>query len=184
MTLLGVKLRRCLRTIMSGRAGFWFTPLLSCRDPCSNRISFPTTSFLWDGCEWRLLWVGLRRTEVSFRAGLMELGKGALLGVGFVCSDMWRPFRAARARGAQPRPAAGCAGDQRAERRAAKLNSQPGKTLCRAGPEFAHLQTQLPEHLHPEVAQGRRIERIKREVLSVFEAATGEQDRQIGRVMA
>ena len=43
------------------------------------------------GCR-RLLWVGLKRTEASFRAGLRELGAGALSSVRFVCSDMWRPF--------------------------------------------------------------------------------------------
>ena len=31
-----MELRSCLRTIMSVRAGFWFTPLLSGRDPFSS----------------------------------------------------------------------------------------------------------------------------------------------------
>jgi transposase len=43
------------------------------------------------GCR-RLLWVGLKRTEGSFRAGLKELGAAALSSVRFVCSDMWKPF--------------------------------------------------------------------------------------------
>jgi hypothetical protein len=35
---------------------------------------------------------GLKRMEAGFRTGLRNLGKGALSGVRFGCSDMWRPF--------------------------------------------------------------------------------------------
>ena len=44
-----------------------------------------------EGCR-RLLWVGLKRTQQSFREGLLGLGPEALKGVQFVCSDMWKPF--------------------------------------------------------------------------------------------
>jgi hypothetical protein len=40
------------------------------------------------------------------------------------------------------------------------------------------------EHLHVEIAERRRIQRIEGEVLAVLEAAAGEQDRQVARVVA
>jgi transposase len=46
-----------------------------------------------EGCR-RLLWVGLRRTERSFRQGLKTLGAGVVAGIRVVVSDMWRPYLA------------------------------------------------------------------------------------------
>ncbi len=45
------------------------------------------------GC-WRLLWVGLRRTERSLRQGLKTLGTEVVAGIRVVVSDMWRPYLA------------------------------------------------------------------------------------------
>ena len=44
-----------------------------------------------EGCR-RLLWVGLRRTERSFRHGLKTLGPKVVAGLKVVVSDMWRPY--------------------------------------------------------------------------------------------
>jgi len=46
-----------------------------------------------EGCR-RLLWVGLRRTERSFRQGLKTLGPDVVAGIRVVVSDMWRPYLA------------------------------------------------------------------------------------------
>ena len=44
-----------------------------------------------EGCR-RLLWVGLRRTERSFRQGLKTLGPAVVDGIRVVVGDMWRPY--------------------------------------------------------------------------------------------
>lgn len=40
----------------------------------------------------RLLWVGKKRTEKTLREGLKTLGPEFIQGLGFVCSDMWKPY--------------------------------------------------------------------------------------------
>lgn len=40
----------------------------------------------------RLLWVGRRRTQATLRKGLKALGPEVVKGLGFVCSDMWKPY--------------------------------------------------------------------------------------------
>lgn len=40
----------------------------------------------------RLLWVGQRRTQATLRRGLQTLGPQVIVGIGFVCSDMWKPY--------------------------------------------------------------------------------------------
>jgi transposase len=42
----------------------------------------------------RLLWVGRRRTQATLRRGLKELGPSVVLGLRYVCSDMWQPYLA------------------------------------------------------------------------------------------
>ncbi|MEK7996590.1 MAG: ISL3 family transposase [Planctomycetota bacterium] len=42
----------------------------------------------------RLLWVGLRRTQRTFRQGLKALGPGVVAGIEVVVSDMWRAYLA------------------------------------------------------------------------------------------
>jgi len=44
-----------------------------------------------DGCK-RLLWVGLERTKESLEGFFKDLGKEALAGLKFICSDMWQPY--------------------------------------------------------------------------------------------
>lgn len=46
-----------------------------------------------EGCR-RLLWMGLRRTERSFRQGVQTLGAEVVAGIRVVVSDMWRPYLA------------------------------------------------------------------------------------------
>lgn len=41
----------------------------------------------------RVLWVGLRRTQRTLRAGLAALSETVCAGVRLVCSDMWKPYR-------------------------------------------------------------------------------------------
>ena len=43
------------------------------------------------GCR-RLLWVGRRRSEKTLREGLKALGPEFVQGLGFICSDMWKPY--------------------------------------------------------------------------------------------
>jgi len=40
----------------------------------------------------RLLWVGQKRTQATLRRGLAALGREAVGGLRFVCTDMWRPY--------------------------------------------------------------------------------------------
>jgi transposase len=40
----------------------------------------------------RLLWVGQQRSEATLRRGLKTLGAEVVKGLGFVCSDMWKPY--------------------------------------------------------------------------------------------
>jgi transposase len=46
----------------------------------------------------RVLWIGLRRTQRTLRAGLAALGEQVCAGVRLVCSDMWQPYRQVIAR--------------------------------------------------------------------------------------
>jgi transposase len=44
-----------------------------------------------DGCK-RLLWIGLERTEASFREFFDLLGEQRSKALQFICSDMWKPY--------------------------------------------------------------------------------------------
>lgn len=44
-----------------------------------------------DGCR-RLLWIGKERTEASLRQFFELLPQSVASGIGFVCSDLWRPY--------------------------------------------------------------------------------------------
>ena len=57
--------------------------------------NFLTLIYQIDAGSRRLLYVGVRRTQASLRAGLKELEAqhaGFLAGLKVVCSDMWKPF--------------------------------------------------------------------------------------------
>jgi transposase len=54
--------------------------------------NFLTVIYQIDGHCRRLLWVGKRRTQATWRRGLKELGTPVVGGLRFVCSDMWRPY--------------------------------------------------------------------------------------------
>ena len=54
--------------------------------------SFLTVIYQIDRHCRRLLWVGKRRTQATLRRGLQALGTEVVQGLGFVCSDMWRPY--------------------------------------------------------------------------------------------
>ena len=56
--------------------------------------NFVTAIYQLDvGCR-RLLWLGLRRTERTLRAGLKSLGRDVVAGIRVFISDMWRPYLA------------------------------------------------------------------------------------------
>ena len=54
--------------------------------------NFLTVIYQIDSHCRRLLWVGKRRTKATLRRGLAALGTEVVQGLGFVCSDMWRPY--------------------------------------------------------------------------------------------
>ncbi|MGH8024916.1 MAG: ISL3 family transposase [Limisphaerales bacterium] len=54
--------------------------------------SFLTVIYQIDSHCRRLLWVGRRRTQATLRRGFTALGEEVVSGLGFVCSDMWRPY--------------------------------------------------------------------------------------------
>ena len=56
--------------------------------------NFLTVIYQIDGHCRRLLWVGKKRTRKTLRKGLDALGPKVVEGIGFVCSDMWKPYLA------------------------------------------------------------------------------------------
>ena len=56
--------------------------------------NYVTVIYQVDENSRRLLWVGLRRTERSFRQGLKSLGPDVVTGIRVVVSDLWRPYLA------------------------------------------------------------------------------------------
>lgn len=56
--------------------------------------NFVTLIYQIDSSCKRLLWVGLRRTQRTFRQGLKELGPEVVAGIEVVATDLWRAYLA------------------------------------------------------------------------------------------
>ena len=54
--------------------------------------AFLTVIYQIDGHCRRLLWVGRKRTQATLKRGLEALGSEVVLGLKYVCSDMWKPY--------------------------------------------------------------------------------------------